>query len=304
MEAIKEQITTQGISILTDLGGGILIAKADIKLLREQDVNARIMKDDKFNRLVSNIKLRGGLESLPLCVFTDGRIEIISGHHRVKASREAGLKEIPFMLDISGLSRSQIAAKQLAHNAISGVDDQDTIKEILRMIDNVDDMLESAMDKDLFSSMEQTIDSLKTPAIDFEWKTIQFTFLPHQLADFRQVVENSPKADYEGVAALELFEPFVKAMRDTQKFDEVKSVGTAIYVMTKAALDKLEVAGYSEDPDMEWESVSKIIGGSAIPKESAKVIALAIKKMQDAGEVSNKNKWEALEYMAANYLAE
>ena len=34
-----------------------------------------------------------------------------------------------------------MAAKQLAHNAISGFDDQSTLKEIAKMIDDVDDML-------------------------------------------------------------------------------------------------------------------------------------------------------------------
>lgn len=44
-------------------------------------------------------------------------------------------------------SRSKIAAKQLAHNAISGFDDDSTLREIVKMIDDVDDMIESFVGK-------------------------------------------------------------------------------------------------------------------------------------------------------------
>ena len=53
------------------------------------------------------------------------------------------MKEIIAIVDVSGLSRSKIAAKQLAHNAISGFDDDSTLREIVKMIDDVDDMIES-----------------------------------------------------------------------------------------------------------------------------------------------------------------
>ena len=49
------------------------------------------------------------------------------------------LTELFVILDTTGLRRSQVAAKQLAHNAISGFDDQSTLKEIAKMIDDVDD---------------------------------------------------------------------------------------------------------------------------------------------------------------------
>lgn len=303
MEELKDSLKVLGVQIIADLSQDILLCKSAIAVLREQDINARVMKDDKFARLVSNIKKRGGLESLPFCVLIDNRIEIVSGHHRVKASREAGLSEIPFLLDVSGLNRSQIAAKQLAHNAISGIDDPDTLREITKLIHDVDDMLESAIDSDLFTKMDHEIDALRIPAFDFEWKTIQFAFLDHQLADFKTMLENITGTDYGGVIPIELFEPFVEALTATQKFGEIKSVGTAIYAMVTATLKHLEVSGYSDDPDIEWISIAKIIGGNAIPRESAEVIDAAIKKMQKNGEVTDKNKWEALEYLAADYLA-
>src|SRR6266699_1322539 len=50
------------------------------------------------------------------------RFLYISGHHRTRAATAAGLSELFVLVDVTGLSRSQIAAKQLAHNAIEGQD--------------------------------------------------------------------------------------------------------------------------------------------------------------------------------------
>ena len=62
---------------LADLGSGLIIARVRISDIKEQDINARIMKAEMFKQLVDNIKKRGQLESLPLCALME-KIEIIS----------------------------------------------------------------------------------------------------------------------------------------------------------------------------------------------------------------------------------
>ena len=106
--------------MIYDMGSGLIIAKVPLDKVKEQDINARIMKNEMQDQLTANIKNRGQLESLPFFCLVENQIEIISGHHRVKSARAAGMKEIIAILDVSGLTRSKIAAKQLAHNAISG----------------------------------------------------------------------------------------------------------------------------------------------------------------------------------------
>lgn len=80
------------------------MARVDPSSLREQDLNARTMPREKFNQLVENVKRRGQLEELPYCAETEKGIEIVSGHHRVRAAKNAGLETIPVLLDRSGLS--------------------------------------------------------------------------------------------------------------------------------------------------------------------------------------------------------
>ena len=57
------------------------------------------------------------------------------------------------------------------------------------------------------------------------------------------------------------------------------------------------------DESKEWTQLTSIFGSPAIPSESAEVIANALKKMMDEGNVGHKNKWQAIEYWAADYLA-
>lgn len=53
--------------VVADMGSGLLIAKVKLTDIREQDINARIMKTEMQKQLTDNIKKRGQLESLPFC---------------------------------------------------------------------------------------------------------------------------------------------------------------------------------------------------------------------------------------------
>ena len=82
----------------------------------------------------------------------------------------AGIKEFFVILDISGLNRSKIVAKQIAHNAISGFDDQSTLKELAKMLEDVDDMIESYAGKDILEEPEAELEKYLSPTVSFDWK--------------------------------------------------------------------------------------------------------------------------------------
>lgn len=302
MEQSKEILIQKGVEILADLGTGLFVALVPVNEFREQDINARIMDDSKFKRLVANIEKRGTLESLPYCTLTDRGIEIVSGHHRIKASRAAGIEKVPTLVDLSNLSRSQIAAKQIAHNALAGVDDENTLKEIAKLITDVDDMLESALDNDFFKEQETKIEKLSTIAVDIDWKTVEFLFLNHQIEDLKKLVDNVTPADTVGVASIEQFKPFVDALEKVKKFNNVKAVGTAINMMIKAALESIGETPVGEEK-MDCVTIGSIIGQSAIPKESAATIKAAFDDLIKKGVIEKKQEWRALEMWAAEYLA-
>ena len=81
--------TPEGATIVAEPEDGIRLARCDLDALREQDINARVMDDAKFNQPAANIEKRGTLEQLPCCVLTDRGVEIVSGRHRARAARAA-----------------------------------------------------------------------------------------------------------------------------------------------------------------------------------------------------------------------
>ena len=289
--------------VVYDMGSGLIIAKVPIDKLKEQDINARIMKNEMQDQLTANIIKRGQLESLPLLVCVGDVVEIISGHHRIKSARAAGLKEIVAIVDESGLTRSQIAAKQLAHNAISGFDDDSTLREIVKMITDVDDMIESFVGKDILEEPLSEYDKMLSPEISFDFKNITFSFLPHQVKDMEMLIKNleitSP--DIIGVTTFEQCKEFVETLAKFQKFTDIRNVGAAVHSMIQLANEKMNDIGFNEEDD--WTYLTKIFGSGAVPGDSAKVMKQAIKKAEKEGIVTSKNRWQLIEYLCADYLA-
>ena len=75
--------------------------KVKISQIKANPKNPRIIKDDKFKKLVQSIKeFPEMLEKRPLVCFTDtdGKFVVLGGNMRLKASKEIGLKELPIIL--------------------------------------------------------------------------------------------------------------------------------------------------------------------------------------------------------------
>ena len=206
-------------------------------------------------------------------------------------------------MDVSGLNRSKIVAKQIAHNAISGFDDQSTLKELAKMLEDVDDMIESYAGKDILAEPEAELEKYLSPTVEFDWKNITFTFLPHQISDMQKLIDalEGTKPDVLGVADIEQHKPFLETLTRYQQFANVKNTGAAIHAMIKCTGEMLDGIGFTEDS--EWVQLTSIFGSSAVPAEAAEMIQEAVKKMVEEGVVGPKNKWQAIEYLAADYLA-
>ena len=72
-----------------------------ITQIKPNPQNPRTIKDDRFKKLVKSItEFPQMLEKRPLVCFTDtdGKYVVLGGNMRLKASKEAGLKELPILL--------------------------------------------------------------------------------------------------------------------------------------------------------------------------------------------------------------
>jgi hypothetical protein len=102
------------------------------------------MPEEMFRQLTKNVEKRGVLESLPYCTLTERGVEVVSGHHRIRALRAAKYsKPVWILLETQRLSRDEIRAKQLAHNTIQGFDNPDILREIYLAIADADKRIEA-----------------------------------------------------------------------------------------------------------------------------------------------------------------
>jgi hypothetical protein len=53
----------------------------------------------------------------------------------------------------------------------------------------------------------------------------------------------------------------------------------------------------------DWVPLSSVIGTEKIPAAAAQTIKRAVELMRDKGDLTQKNLWQALEYLAVDYLA-
>ncbi len=283
-----------------ELGNGLELWKVHPSVLREQDVNARSMSKPMFERLSLTIARDKRLESLPLCAKTERGLEIISGHHRVRAAVAAGISEIVVLVDVTGLTRSQIAAKQLAHNAIEGQDNEQLLAEIYHQIEDAESKLEAFIDEKL--NIE--IPKVKIEGLDVEidFKTVLLIFLPRVKERLDRAVEyirsSGQKLDGVYIAADSDYAPLEKAVRKIHEEYDIRVVADIIGKMADLAMQ----ASGESITDPERVHLKDIFGSVWIPKGAASVIRDAVQKMVKSGDLSQTNRWQAIEYWAAEHL--
>jgi ParB-like chromosome segregation protein Spo0J len=285
---------------ILDLGNGLQLWKVPPSALREQDMNARSMSKAMFERLSLTIARDKRLESLPLCAKTERGLEIVSGHHRVRAATAAGISELFVLMDVTGLTRSQIAAKQLAHNAIQGQDNDQLLAEIYRQIENAESKLEAFVDANLDVDVPKV--KIEGLDIDLDFKTVLLIFLPRVKERLDCALEyirsSGQKLDGIYIAADTDYAPLEKAVKRIHEEYDVRVVADIIGKMADLAM---QACGESV-VDPERVHLKDIFGTGWIPKEAASPIGEAVKKMVKAGDIGQTNRWQALEYWAANYL--
>lgn len=107
--------------------------------IEESPLNAQVMADKEFNRLVKNIAEDGCLTSAPLLMDQEGKSKkmCISGHHRIKAAIKAGLLGADCMVT-PPIPESTRIRLQLAHNDIHGNPDEVIVAELQKQLNDVD----------------------------------------------------------------------------------------------------------------------------------------------------------------------
>jgi hypothetical protein len=230
--------------VIAQLDGDIEVWKVQVNSLNEQDKNARSQPPEVFNRLRDTMKRDNRLESMPLVSRSEDGVQIISGHHRIRAARMAGLTEIYVMADTRSLSRSAVVAKQLSHNALQGQDDISVLAQLFEEMDDIEDRLESGVDPRTIDLLNMEPVSIEPVGVDFTTKIVSLAFLPHKFTQFDDLLKRlNNDTDMVGVIDIETFENFRDTITRVGKIEDIRSVGSImsrIVDITTESLDQME----------------------------------------------------------------
>lgn len=307
--------------------GNYIYIKIDPTKIMLLEKNAHYMKHETFKRLTSNISRDGDLEQDPFCAyheyytakdsiqyFDDGKtpkLEVLSGNHRVQSAIEAGIKEINVKVYTLRLTRKERIAKQLAHNAIFGEDDPAILKELYQEMDDIALQEYSGLDDKTLEMLEKIgVESIAEANLDFQFVTLAFLPDEHESAkNCLEEIKGLVASDEIWMAHIREYDSFLDSLASVAGATSTKNTATAIMILLSIFQRHLtDLSEYwcnekYETPN-KFIPVSTIIGTDAIPAQAGAVIKKAVDKMRDEGMVTTKNLWQALEYWAADYLAQ
>lgn len=283
----------------------------ELTLLEE---NARYMPHEEFAQLVANIRRDGALSSAPFVWYdeaTDRKV-VLSGNHRVKASLEADLDDIPWLQCDEPLTRDQQLAIQLSHNAINGRDDPAILAKLYSDIESLDWREYAGLDDRDLELLEQVdVGNLSEANLDFQ--TLALVFLPDDAEKAKAAFGDAKKLAGGDVTWLARFEDHLRileAIAAASSSHDVLNMGGAVsYVLDvfERHIGDLSAGWFDEDTGeakhSRWVPIATALGNDVIPAASAAVVKKAFGKMRDRGEVTDREGWRALELWARAYLA-
>lgn len=239
VDAINEQLATLSAQIFPS---NMRLYYAHVDELIEQDLNAQSMPKAMFDQLVANIKAAHAPETLPLIAQTQKGKEIVSGHHRTRASRAAGQMYVLTIMYLD-LPRDRILSKQLAHNSIHGTSDAQIVAQIWSQIQDVQARFESFIDPRDFGSVQPV--SFRPVDVDVQnaVKSVLLMFLPTQQMDYDAALEAVlPKTSVDKVyiASRESFDAWKAALQRVRADLDIVHAPTAVAVMAQLAMERLD----------------------------------------------------------------
>ena len=202
------------------------------------------MEKNQFDQLTQNIQQDGFLSSVPLCQENaDGELEVLSGNHRVKAAIEADIDRILIMTipeqtnytrQTGGQWRpeqtnSKKIAIQLSHNAISGQDDVDLLKNLWDELESLDEQLYSGLESSLFEDFEGYQFEGFTAATP-KTRFIGIWFLPEEIEQFDDLLlelEQNPAQQQTYLASVDCYDRLIDYIAQTKKTMKIKNTATA-----------------------------------------------------------------------------
>jgi len=286
----------------------------DPRLLTRLEVNANVMPQEQFQRLVENLRTDGCLTSTPLVYggggeYPPGRELILSGNHRCDAAVQAGLEQITVLLVEQQLPADRLLSLQLSHNAIKGQDDPATLKQLY---DSIGDMAWRGY-AGLDDRTLELLDKVSTEMLadePLEFQVVQLVFLPSELEQVRRSLSQiTAAADERWVAAYRDYGPVVDLLASAHTAYKISDVAAALSIVVGLAERHLGdmQAGFI-DPDgnpihRSRVGLETVFGDRRMPAHAAAVLLRAVRAAEERGDIEPVQQWQLLHRWAQEYLA-
>jgi len=142
------------------------------------------------------------------------RYEVISGNHRVKAAKMAGVSQIHILVE-HGLTLAEKRAKQISQNTLVGKDDEQILRELLSDISDAEEKRYAFVNEEYLKSVT-----------DFDYDIVQPT---HEIVNYN----------------LTFFEPDERYFKQVcEQVEEATSAEEETILLPKPAMEKfLEISG-------------------------------------------------------------
>jgi hypothetical protein len=217
------------------------IRMVDVSELKLLPKNARYMIAQTYGALSKNIKTDGFLSSVPLCVEEEGKLLVLSGNHRVKASRDVGLKNILVIVDKRQMTEGHKKAIALSHNSLVGQDDAEILKSMWMEIELLADKEYTGLDSKTVDNLLKTagtaFNSVRIPT-----KQLVFWFIPQDLEYAERVIEDAGliKGDSNHVADIKSYQKMVDLIIKIKKEKNIKNSALALQRILELAEEQMK----------------------------------------------------------------
>lgn len=301
----------------------------------------RSMEEDGFTQSVVCVRLTE--EDFETPAIKDagylevGDVMIVDGEHRWRAGNKLGYPEIP--VAITPMTAAQAMIATLRHNRARGSEDIEMAADLLRDLEQLG-ALGWAQDSLMMDDVEiqRLLDDIPAPealaaeqyggawepdrgvdpageALQVAGQTVDAPSGQWTKAASPAAVEAAREREHR-MAEAKTDEQRAMVKQDTardfyrlslvfsgEEATTVKSAlgGAPAETLASMCADRVGVDAKLKEEG--WVSIDAVIGTRMIPAESAKVIAAAIAKAKLAGDVTDKNPWQLLEYLSADYGA-
>ena len=240
LEKRNEELAAVSADLFGDAMRLMVVKPESLTLLKD---NARFFKRETFRQLRDNIAADKRLSSVPLCYrYPDGKLEVLSGNHRVQASIEAGIPLIMVLVITEELEKSKRIAIQLSHNALVGEDDQSILANLWAQIENTRDQLYSGLDSEAVQALgEVELVNFSTPQVPTHMVTFMFTDGEKEhLSEILELLkQQAKKSGTVYICPSSEYEPFLQLLSDTKNAENIRDTSLAMVRLLEVCNDWL-----------------------------------------------------------------